>query len=984
MAYNFEGTFVQPLLAQLDNGLIKGADDWADAITKAYINTVKTGLPQGAPSTLPAPGLNPTGPPPPFAIGAAPFNTADTRSQPMYNVIRAYFLAKEISLDKGNIEGLIATVKQLITKIKTRYSQVKSLIEQIKRITDQLKELPKLLADIVAGFVDLIKDQIENVKQIANSFNDFQGNLSPEEFRQIFREELSLIDTLKNFDIPNLAGIRDLALFVSEYGSRSNNLLATASDTELQKKYVKDRLFSIAKEFLSLADGVLDPTRIIGFLSSIAAGRSKANLVLEKVKRFDLFIRFVQPKLKKLEKLKDEKIKEIRDKIQPKLLELQKKLQDKINEFAKKIQTSKAGELYAKAAKSVNDLKKKNEKKIKEIKKKVELGNKALKKTVSLVGKVTTLVEGLKGEFETIKNEILEYQKTVTERIQQTGEAFASLRAPDVPPAPSTPSFNAEQLDASTLGFLEREIAKVKNYMSSIGLDQFGELGALVITQTKCDIQTFKNFFERRGNTIERYVGQITYLEKDLRDVIAIIKEFVTNKKDTKIVEKTAVGQWLTDRVKSLKDLFQLLVKWLDPRVKKIEKWIGKQIDKLKKFLQEKLTKFANELKIFAINLTPLKSDVQDVKDKAAAAEDKLNKVKDKIAKIKKLIKLGTFIAKMATGSIRLATNLAKGSIKFSENQTNIQNILDGWFGFRMEDKPSSVQKTLMLEKERYKNDFKALLIIETLVVGLVETFKDIANSEFVRDLQGIIESLPDNIPGKRTLQTLVDITKNPPTDFLQLKSIAEQLGAGVLNDVSIATNLINLEKKYLLRSREVITKLCEIKRLEGTKAEKFLIKLGETLKKNQSFLAIAFQWLLEQIKLFFSFVYNKIIKKAVEPIKKFILKKKEKVEEQAKIELEKIKEKNVNLDAPIMSFAFGLAGRLFWTGATWTGPTGTQPTTFNDGQFTPMKAKSTDGASAMIREMAQGFEAQLAQLQGILLPPPNTGIAPITFTGYK
>ena len=275
-------------------------------------------------------------------------------------------------------------------------------------------------------------------------------------------------------------------------------------------------------------------------------------------------------------------------------------------------------------------------------------------------------------------------------------------------------------------------------------------------------------------------------------------------------------------------------------------------------------------------------------------------------------------------------------------------------------------------------------MIIETLLVGLVETFKDIANSDFVRDLQGIIESLPDNIPGKRTLQTLVDITKNPPTDFLQLKSIAEQLGAGVLNDVSIATNLINLEKKYLLRSREVITKLCEIKRLEGTKAEKFLIKLGETLKKNQSFLAIAFQWLLEQIKLFFSFVYNKIIKKAVEPIKKFILKKKEKVEEQAKIELEKIKEKNVNLDAPIMSFAFGLAGRLFWTGATWTGPTGTQHTTFNVGQFTPMKAKSTDGASAMIREMAQGFEAQLAQLQGILLPPPNTGIAPITFTGYK
>ena len=60
MPYNFEGTFTQPLLLKLDNGTITGASDWADAITTGYIDTIKAGLSQNTPPTLPAPGLNPT------------------------------------------------------------------------------------------------------------------------------------------------------------------------------------------------------------------------------------------------------------------------------------------------------------------------------------------------------------------------------------------------------------------------------------------------------------------------------------------------------------------------------------------------------------------------------------------------------------------------------------------------------------------------------------------------------------------------------------------------------------------------------------------------------------------------------------------------------------------------------------------------------------------------------------------------------------
>ena len=62
MPYNFALTFTQPILLKLDNGLIGGAEDWAKTITKAYIDTVTSGLPVGVPPVLPAPGLNPTAP----------------------------------------------------------------------------------------------------------------------------------------------------------------------------------------------------------------------------------------------------------------------------------------------------------------------------------------------------------------------------------------------------------------------------------------------------------------------------------------------------------------------------------------------------------------------------------------------------------------------------------------------------------------------------------------------------------------------------------------------------------------------------------------------------------------------------------------------------------------------------------------------------------------------------------------------------------
>ena len=345
MPYNFEATFVQPLLTKLDNGLIKGSEDWADAITKAYIATIKTGLPQGTPLTLPAPGLNPTAPPP-YPLGVSGFTTADTRSKQMYTLIHAYFYAKELKLDKGSIEGLAQTVKQLIQKLKTRTEQVKSLIEQANNIRKELAQLPQTIGEISQDLKDEIKQRFNDLKSTIDALMNFKLQMGDVDFNRVFAQELQIIDTLKNFDLTNINGLRSLVLFLSEYGKRVNTTLAAINDADLFKNYLRDKLKVVVEEFVELAKGAVDPTIILAFLSQLASDRARLEKVVTKIKKLDVVVRFLKPKLVALTKRKEEKIKEIKEKIQKKIVDLQKKLQERIQEYINKKKSSKAVALY--------------------------------------------------------------------------------------------------------------------------------------------------------------------------------------------------------------------------------------------------------------------------------------------------------------------------------------------------------------------------------------------------------------------------------------------------------------------------------------------------------------------------------------------------------------------------------------------------------------------------------------------------------------
>lgn len=953
MPYNFEATFTQPILTKLDKGLVKGADDWADTITKAYIRTIKAGLPVGVPPALPAPSQLGV----PYPIGASPYNTADSRSRAMYTVIRAYFTAKELKLNKESIQGLVVDIKQMIRKIREVTKQVRTTVETIKLLEEELKQLPKIIADIEEGIKEEIKARIDDLKDLEFNLSDVRVNLGEANFKSLFQQELDLLDKIKKFDPTNIAGIRDIALFVSEYGKRTNSLLAMTDNNSLLKKYILGKLFGVATVFLELVKGLTNPSKIINFVNQIRTDTGRAQRLYERLKQFDLFVRIVQPKLDRLEAKKKDAILYVNNILKKKLADMRAKLNERIVERSKQAKSSKSAELYTQAKKIITDLKNNYQKLIKKYRGKIKLLQKAAKLSITIIGQVTSLIESLKLEFENIKNEI-------------TTEVTTAKNILTIEPAES----------------VKLELSKLEAYLNNYGLIRYANLAALVLVETKCSVQTFKIFFERKRATLRQYNFTLIDINANIVELIKTIQALNKGSETLpgiKVVSADTLSVAKANRKPSLCEMLLKITSKIEPALNKVQADIEANIKQIEDIITTKLTKFTDELKIWAINLVPLKSDVNDPKDRAAEASAKLNIINEKIAKIKKLIRLGVFISKMGKGFLKLSSNLTKGVYKFSENQQAITDVVDNYYNFKMFEQSVSVVKSLTQEKTKTKERFQSLILIEVLVFALIETTKDIKNTDFLKDFTSIITGMSAQAPGKEALMKLKEAFDNPPKTPIEFRDLANSFAYGVLENKSVLTKLVDLERRYLMRSREIIKTLCDINELKGTKYEKVLTKINNTLNKNQSFVLLGLNLLKDEIKRFTFFIKKKIQDFIITikiQINNFI----KKISDDSQKQTQKQVEKKINPDAIAMSFAFGLAARLFWTGAQWVGPTGTTHIALTIGPFKPIKAKASDGASKMIREVARGFQNQLILMNGLAIPPAPTGIPPIPFKGYK
>lgn len=954
MAYSFEATFTQPLLTKLDNGLIADASDWANAITKAYITTIKAGMPQGVPTTLPAPGLNPSAPPP-FTIGTSPFTTADTRSKAMYTVIYAYFAAKELELNKGAIDSLTSTIKQVTLKIKSRAQSLKAVVELTKKTIEELSQIPTQIEEAVVDIKAAVDDQIDEIRSLNKTMQEEGQSLGLNQatIEQLFKKELDTINTLTNLQITNVDDVRKLNLYLAEVQQRQQNKAQVKSrETEL-KEFFEKKLVSVIKVIVELAKGLFDPTKILNIVSSLSSKNAKYTRLLNRVLKIDRLKKILQPRLDKLKKKKDKLLKEIHDYLQPKLIDIQKKLTEKIAEYAKRIKESKAAKMYKTASKKVKSIKNTIDKKIKTQKKNIESYKPLILGSQKLLGRAIALDDAIMREVELIKQEIESKTQSVSDIIS---------------------SFDQKA-----------ELNALSKYLQSVNLQSFEKFLKPIVVDLRCTVRDLKTFIGARRKSIEQIAKEVVSVEQDARKLYADYVTLRTKQKQS--VPETKSAAWIAKYITSFEDLLKYVVKKVKPLVMKVYMAIKKQIDRLKKFVKENLTKYQEDLRVFALNLIPLKSDVEDTKDKKAIAEAKLNKVKEKKRQAQEIADQARIVYDLGRGGSGLLGNLAKGNVKLSENQQYIDQLLDGYFN--LESKQKTTTPELLLEKKKkIRSEFQGLLVIETLVYALTETVKDIASGgDFKADLEKIVTDIEKDTPGKRTLTAIKKLADGgPPKDFNSVKSMLNELTVEGLNDTIALTNLQQLERKYLSKSRATVKQIFMLsEKLKITNSQYINVLTGvkQYLEKHDSFLLEALKWLKSIVNKFFSWV-KKFVKDLLEPLKTKIEEKRKRLEERAKREAKLIKERNVNTDAIVMTTVFGLAARAFWTGATWVGPTGTQHVALNIGRFTKMEAKTEDGASGMIREMAKGFEAQLNNMVGLIVPPIPTAIPPISFRGYK
>lgn len=159
---------------------------------------------------------------------------------------------------------------------------------------------------------------------------------------------------------------------------------------------------------------------------------------------------------------------------------------------------------------------------------------------------------------------------------------------------------------------------------------------------------------------------------------------------------------------------------------------------------------------------------------------------------------------------------------------------------------------------------------------------------------------------------------------------------------------------------------------------------IAYVLIKNNSFIDIIFNLikdLYEKFVLFMKKFIKKILKKVTERLKEKIQKTIDKKIAEQKTEAEK----KINLDAPILQAVLTIAIRAYWTGASWYGPTNSRHIVTQVGSFRPkIKAPPIDGLFGLVKEMELGFTNQMKGIKGIVIPPANTGISPLSFSQYN
>lgn len=971
MPYNFEATFTQPILAELDAGRIGNAQSWANAITRYYINTIKLGIPVGVPPVLPAPGLNPTTPPP-FAIGASSFTTADSRKSAMYNIIYAYFRAKELKLQQSSIQATVGSIKQLLRKIKSTKQRIAAITTQLKLLTTQLEQLPDLLQQLDDGVKLFMEDQMSQLDRLVNSIGQGQlgVDIPPDQVNTLFREELLVVEDLKQFSLTNKQGIVRLSTFLAQQNNRTEG---SVDNQQVAKVQLQKRLTKLVKEVLSFVQIPIQPSLFVDYANNLERISTKFSNFARAIRQIGFIERFIKPRLAKLKKAIKELTNKLISKLQPKVAALRNTLTAKLKQFNSQANNNKSAGLFKKAQKTIRKLKKLNSKQIAKQTARIKSGRALIKQCTALSTKLVALTTTLEQEIKSTES-VLKRQRS------QLGELEST---------------SSELQHANT----QIELAKLHNYMEGNGFGSFYQVAAKLLTSSRSTAKNLIDLFERQNNKYSAYGKDIVSLSDDIHNIQREINKLFGGKN---VRNKSKVKLKIKNKV-SIKSLLVVINTWLKSKLSKIQLWLRQFVKQIATKVKAGLQKAQKALINLAANLIPVPSNGRDPKTRLDMQRAKAKAIRERVKKVRETTKKLTSLVKAVPATSTLISNIAGGKFRLSDSQTQINQIVSSIYDFRRQQQSPASQHRLVAEQQRLSSNLNSLLVAESIVNALALIKANIgsqAKAELNHTFDQIKQSSTDVYGDQgKVVDAVREAIENPPKSLNQLRAAGEAVTSPVLTSIKSTSRLVELEKKILRTVRQPIQALLDNPSLKSryqqatasgntgglfVMAYRELQRISVGLAKQQSLILLCLRALSKIITRLFEWIKINI-KKLLDRLIKAVKAKLAKIQKSATKELKHRTNKAINLDGALLSSALGLSARAFWLGANWTGPTGSTHTSISVGGFRPrMRARVQDGATGFVREMAQGFQTQLQLMKGLVTPPPNTGIAPLQFTGYK
>lgn len=1008
---DFQESFTKRLANDLEQGVYANADDFAAGITKHYMASLSLNAPNGIPLTMPSPAAAGAMVP----VGPGNSITNKTREKIFYNTIRVYFVGKEISQGKiriqslsQDIQGAIATYNKLTTEIQNLQIQIQQLDDQLREIRETIQSIIPEFKKFIATKKEIIKNTFDEIKGLREKFKQLNvQNLSNFDFEAVMGQEIADLQGLLSLQVQpslNIASIEDTFQTLMTF-SKKTKATATKYKNNFSKEanlktYVSKKIRAVVDELMKLLNGFINPEKFIGYwkeLLYVPGGKVIGKIMLQIIENN-----------KKLKELKKKLLAKVEAKKQSVRAQLDKKLddlKDKLAETIKRVQSKIAKE------KELNGQTKRKERlaagrKIKEIAKRTKAKAQNIARTIKhyklILDTIQSIFTKLFAIYATIKKAIQKAVDMVAAVKEKYGETKANIEESITAAAKQARQAALKEFKKNT--HLANADATTAQLLESAGdstpivrqlLEQIQSLYKLNPSQVAA-------FLRRGGNDVKLVAESIEtilavdiprlkkllhikpngpYYEQQMEQADRIVQDYNS-------VEGGAVGviSFAGGDVDSHMTYLRLIRSCrvinskIDEAQLTVEKWIEDKEIELVEVVKEQ--QYLDDYLNTVLDVNP---KVKKIRNKKRKKEFDIAKAKEKLNKFRKLAREARLAYQLVVNAPRVFVGLVQNrEAPITQNEAGVRQLINTFLDLQIErGKVTREQKQDNLKRFNAKvADLKAYeqiflffkkLIEECKETGIVEQIKKIyeekvvAKGEAIKGaVTGSYDTLMEILSGARSTPTLQELAAIPG----QLKSQGDLL-----------YSIIRAEKSAFKRLRVKAEGLSSF--IPRDTRDPGLLFLRRKLTQASDLILT----ILDAIGLFFKKIVE-FIEELLDPViaylKGEVEKQKEKLQAEAASYAKAKADSKINLDAKIMTFIFGLAGRLFWTGNSWTNQYGTKFVVTNVGKFYPqMQALTENGAQGYAEEMGEGFNRQLERMSGVAIPQISTGIAPFTWHGY-